>query len=45
LAYVDDVSIVEENIDTLNGNIETLLDVSKGVGLKVKPEKTKYMLM
>jgi hypothetical protein len=45
LAYADDVSIVGENIDTTKKSTEALLDASKEVGIEVKSEKTKYMLM
>jgi hypothetical protein len=45
LAYVDDVSAVGENIDTIQKNTEALLDASKEVGLEVNPEETKYLLM
>jgi hypothetical protein len=45
LAYVDDVNILEENIDTIQNNTEALLDTSKELGLEVNSEKTKYMLM
>jgi hypothetical protein len=44
LAYTDDVNLLGDNIDTINKNTETLIDVSKEVGLKINAEKTKYML-
>jgi myo-inositol-hexaphosphate 3-phosphohydrolase len=34
-----------DNIDTIKKNTETLTDDSKGVGLEVNEEKTKYMLL
>jgi hypothetical protein len=45
LAYADDFNIVEKSIDTVQKNIEALLDTSKELGLEVNPENTKYMLM
>jgi hypothetical protein len=45
LAYADDINILGENIDTIQKNIDALLDAGKEVGLKVNSEKTKYMLM
>jgi hypothetical protein len=45
LAYADNVNIVGENIYTIQRNTKALLDASKEVGLKVNPEKTKYMLV
>jgi hypothetical protein len=45
LAYADDINIVAENIDAIPKNTEALLEASNVVGLEVKPEKTKYMLM
>jgi hypothetical protein len=44
LAYADDVSLLGDNIGTINKNTETLIDASKEVGLEVNIEKTKYML-
>jgi hypothetical protein len=34
LAYADDVNLPEDNIDTINKNIETLIAGSKEVGLE-----------
>jgi hypothetical protein len=45
LAYADDVTIVGENIDTIQENTKALLDASKEVGLEVNPEKIKYIVM
>jgi hypothetical protein len=45
LAYINDVSIVEENIGTVQKKTSALLDASKEVGLEVNPVKSKYMLM
>jgi hypothetical protein len=43
LVYADDVSLVGDDINTINA--EVLIYVSKEVGLEVSAEKTKYMLM
>jgi ribosomal protein S2 len=45
LAYADNINILGENIDTIQKNIEALLDAGKEVGLEVNSEKTKYMMM
>jgi hypothetical protein len=45
LAYADNVNVLGDNIDTIKKNTETLIDVSKEVGLEVNVEKTKYMLL
>jgi hypothetical protein len=45
LAQADDVNIVRQNTDTIKKNTETLLDASKMVGVEVKTEKTKCMLL
>jgi hypothetical protein len=41
LAYVDDVNLLGDNIDTIEKNTETLIDASKVVGLEINVEKTK----
>jgi retron-type reverse transcriptase len=40
LAYTDDVNLLEDNIDTIKKNTETLIDASKEVGLEMNVEKT-----
>jgi hypothetical protein len=45
LAYADDVNLLGDNIDTIKKTTETLIYANKEVGLEVKIEKTKYMLL
>jgi hypothetical protein len=45
LAYADDVNLMGDNIDTIKKNTETLIDVSKEIGIGINVEKTKYMLL
>jgi ribosomal protein S2 len=45
LVYVDDVNLLGDNIDTVKKNTQTLIDISKEVGLEVNAEKTKYMVL
>jgi hypothetical protein len=45
LAYADDVSLLGDNIDTIEKNTETLIDATKEVGLEINVGKTKYMLL
>jgi hypothetical protein len=45
LVYSDDVSLLGDDIDTINKNTETLIDAGKEVGLEVNAEKTMYMLL
>ncbi|KAJ4426226.1 hypothetical protein ANN_27037 [Periplaneta americana] len=45
LFYADDVNMLGENPQTIRENTEILLEASKGIGLEVNPEKTKYMIM
>jgi hypothetical protein len=45
LAYADDVNLLGDNIDTLKKTQKLLISASKEVGLEIKIEKTKYMLL
>jgi hypothetical protein len=45
LAYADDVNVLEDNIDAIKKNTETLIDVNKEVGLEINVEKTKYYIL
>jgi uncharacterized protein YoxC len=45
LAYVDDVNLLGDNVDTKSKNTETLTDAVKEVGLEVNVEKTKFILL
>jgi hypothetical protein len=45
LVYADDVNILDDNINTIKKNRQTLIGASKEVGLEVNAEKTKYMLL
>jgi hypothetical protein len=45
LVYVDDVNLPGENIDTVQENTGTLIDVSKEVSLETSARKSKYMLI
>jgi hypothetical protein len=43
--YADDVNLLGDNIDTIKKTQKLLTDANTEVGLEVKAEKTKYMLM
>jgi hypothetical protein len=45
LVSADDVNLLGDNTDTIKKNMETLIDASKEVGLKVNKEKTTCVLM
>jgi hypothetical protein len=43
LAYIDDINLLGDNINTIKKNRESLTDANKEVGLEVNTEKIKYM--
>ncbi|KAJ4441237.1 hypothetical protein ANN_11088 [Periplaneta americana] len=45
LVYAGDVNMLGENPQTIRENTGILFEASKEIGLKVNPEKTKYMIM
>jgi hypothetical protein len=45
LVYADDVNLLGDSVKTIKENSETFLEVSKGIGLEINAEKTKYMIM
>jgi hypothetical protein len=45
LINADGVKLQGDNIDSINKNIETLIDANNQVGLEVNAEKTKYILL
>jgi hypothetical protein len=45
LIYVDDNNLLGDSINTIKENTETLLEISRAIGLEVNAEKTKYMIM
>jgi hypothetical protein len=45
LVYADDGNMLDDSINTIKENSETLLEASTDVGLEINVEKTKYMNM
>ena len=45
LAYADDVKILGGSIYTVKENVKALVVATKGTGLEVNADKTKYMVM
>jgi hypothetical protein len=45
LVYADDVNVLDDSVNTIKENTETLLRTSRDVGLEINVEKTKCMIM
>jgi hypothetical protein len=45
LVYADDVNLLDDSVNTINENRETLLEASRDAGLEINAEKSKYMIM
>jgi sorting nexin-29 len=45
LVYADDVNLLGDSVNNIKENSETLLEVSRDIGLEINAEKTKYMIM
>jgi hypothetical protein len=45
LVYADDVNLLDDSINSIKENTETLLESSRNIGLEINAEKTKYMIM
>jgi hypothetical protein len=45
LVYADDVNLLGDSVNTIKENTQTLLEVSRDIGLEINIEKTKYMIM
>jgi hypothetical protein len=45
LAYIDDMNLMGNDIDTTKKNTETLIDANKEVGPEINVKKTEYMLL
>jgi hypothetical protein len=45
LVCADDVNLLDDSVNTIKENSETLLEAGRDIGLEINAEKTKYMIM
>jgi hypothetical protein len=45
LVYADDFNLLGDSINTVKEKTETLLEVSRDIGLEINAERSKYMIM